>query len=70
MLRNLPGPYNAWPGIGYDKDYHYDYNFSTYFGPTYYPIVTDENGRKDLVMNGYGASKSGIIGPDTTGAAQ
>ena len=30
MKRNAPGPYNVSPGIGYDKDYHYDYNFTDF----------------------------------------
>ncbi len=38
MERNMPGPYNAYPGIGMSKDFHYDANLDC-ITPPYYPVV-------------------------------
>jgi len=54
MKRNYPGPYNVSPGIGYDKDYHYDYNFSDFGPPPFFPNSTDINGNAILVIKSYG----------------
>jgi hypothetical protein len=35
MKRNQPGPYNISPGIGMDKNYHYDNNLKCYDPPLY-----------------------------------
>ena len=42
MLRNFPGPYNVSPGVGYDKNYHYDWNLR-FNPPPYYPDQVDVN---------------------------
>jgi len=54
MKRNAPGPYNISPGIGYDKDYHYDYNFTDFSIPPYFPPASREDGSMALVMKAYG----------------
>jgi hypothetical protein len=54
MRRNAPGPYPVTPGIGYYKQYHYDYNFSDFYGPPYFPTTSGEDGGAILVMRSYG----------------
>ncbi len=54
MKRNAPGPYNVSPGIGYDKDYHYDYNFTDFSTPPYFPVASLEDGSVALVIKAYG----------------
>ncbi len=54
MKRNAPGPYNVSPGIGYDKDYNYDYNFSDFSIPPYYPPASRADGSTALVIKAYG----------------
>ena len=54
MKRNAPGPYNVSPGIGYDKDYHYDYNFTDFSIPPYFPPASREDGSMALVIKAYG----------------
>ncbi|SVB44493.1 uncharacterized protein METZ01_LOCUS197347, partial [marine metagenome] len=54
MIRNLPGPYNSWgPGIGYDKNYHYDYNLLDN-PPPYYPDQSTVSGVIVLKIKSYG----------------
>ncbi|NQT97266.1 MAG: hypothetical protein HQ562_05955 [Candidatus Marinimicrobia bacterium] len=54
MKRNSPGPYSAFPGVGYDKDYHFDYNLWIY-PPPKFPITTDIDGGVILTMRSYNA---------------
>ncbi len=54
MKRNNPGPYNVSPGVGYDKNYHYDYNFSDFGPPPFFPNSTDVDGNAILVIKSYG----------------
>ena len=54
MKRNAPGPYNISPGIGYDKDYHYDYNFTDFSIPPYFPPASRADGSMVLVIKAYG----------------
>ena len=65
MKRNAPGPYNISPGIGYDKDYHYDYNFTDFSIPPYFPPASRADGSMALVIIAYGEistnSKKGTI---------
>jgi hypothetical protein len=53
LLRNYPGPYNASPGVGYDKNYNYDWNLRTN-PPPYYPDQVDINNNVILKMASYG----------------
>ena len=54
MKRNGYGPYNIFGGdIGYDKDYHYDWNL--YMDtPPYWPPLINQEGKMDLVIKSYG----------------
>ena len=54
MKRNAPGPYPVSPGIGYDKDYHYDYNFSDFGPPPMYPTSSSSTGGAILIIKSYG----------------
>ena len=54
MKRNAPGPYPVSPGIGYDKDYHYDYNFSDFGPPPMYPTSSSSSGGAILIIKSYG----------------
>ena len=58
MLRNYPGPYNASPGAGYDKNYHYDWNLRLH-PPPYYPDQVDVNNNVILKMASYGELENG-----------
>ncbi len=53
VKRNNPGPYDLFPGIGYDKDYNYDEN-NACSPPPYFPTIQFENNEKSLEMRGYG----------------
>ena len=54
MMRNSPGPYNSWnPGIGYNKNYHYDYNLLDN-PPPYYPDQSTVSGVIVLKIKSYG----------------
>ncbi len=53
MRRNLPGPYPIAPGIGYYKNYHFDFNLWI-SSPPRYPTTEKSNGGRDLLMVGYG----------------
>ncbi len=57
VKRNSPGPYNT-GDIGYDKDYHYDYNFLDY-PPPLYPIQTTENGVVSMKLKDYSVGDIG-----------
>ena len=57
MLRNYPGPYNVSPGVGYDKNYHYDWNLKIK-PPPYYPKRQTEDGSVVLTMTSYGEVKN------------
>ena len=56
MKRNTVGPYNASPGVGYDKDYHYDYNLKDN-PPPHYPNPEDVDGNVILHMSSYGIAQ-------------
>ena len=53
LLRNYPGPYNVSPGVGYDKNYNYDWNLRIN-PPPYYPDQVDVNNNVILKMASYG----------------
>jgi len=56
VIRNQIGPYmlgGAGSGIGYTKNYHYDYNLLSY-PPPYWPETQTENGESLLTMVSYG----------------
>ena len=53
LLRNYPGPYNVSPGVGYDKNFHYDWNLRMN-PPPYYPDQVDVNNNVILKMASYG----------------
>ena len=57
MKRNYPGPYNVSPGIGYDKNYHYDWNLRLR-PPPYFPDLQSENNAVILKMASYGELES------------
>ena len=57
MLRNASGPYNVnAPGVGYDKNYHYDYNLRL-TPPPWFPNLESESGEVILKMASYGEAK-------------
>ena len=53
MKRNYPGPYNVSPGVGYDKNYHYDWNLRMR-PPPYFPDLQSTNNAVVLKMSSYG----------------
>ena len=53
MKRNYPGPYNVTPGVGYDKNYHYDWNLKVN-PPPYFPKRQTVDGAVVLNMATYG----------------
>jgi hypothetical protein len=57
MKRNYPGPYNTSPGVGYDKDYHYDWNLQIK-PPPYFPDLQNSNNTVILKMASYGEAKT------------
>jgi len=54
VKRNAPGPYSISPGIGYNKNYHYDYNLRD-FPPPHWPETRLTNGGANLKLTSYGA---------------
>ncbi len=52
MMRNVPGPYTS-DDIGYDKNYHYDYNLLDN-PPPYYPDQSTISGMIVLKIKSYG----------------
>ncbi|MEC8915745.1 MAG: hypothetical protein VYB62_05515, partial [Candidatus Neomarinimicrobiota bacterium] len=57
MNRNFPGPYNVSPGVGYTKDYHYDWNLQLK-PPPYFPDLQSTDNTVILKMASYGEAKS------------
>lgn len=57
MKRNFPGPYNTSPGVGYDKNYHYDWNLRLK-PPPYFPDLQNSNNTVILKMASYGEAKT------------
>jgi len=57
MKRNYPGPYNVSPGVGYDKNYHYDWNLKLK-PPPYFPDLQSTNNTVILKMASYGEANS------------
>ena len=57
MNRNFPGPYNVSPGVGYTKDYHYDWNLQLR-PPPYFPDLQSNDNSVILKMASYGEAKS------------
>ncbi len=53
---NFTMPYSAYPGVGYDKNYHYDYNLLVN-PPPYFPDLETENSNVVLKMASYGEAK-------------
>ncbi|MCF7797276.1 MAG: hypothetical protein K9N36_05840 [Candidatus Marinimicrobia bacterium] len=53
VMRNNPGPYPVSPGIGYYKNYNYDYNLLEY-PPPYWPETQTVEGGEFLKMASYG----------------
>jgi hypothetical protein len=53
LKRNNPGPYAISPGIGYEKDYHYDRNLRT-FPPPEWPETKNSDGSSSLELSGIG----------------
>ena len=57
LKRNAPAPgtggYNISPGIGYEKDYHYDRNLRT-FPPPEWPETKNSDGSSSLELSGIG----------------
>jgi len=53
LKRNSPGPYPISPGIGYEKDYHYDRNLRT-FPPPEWPETKNTDGSSSLELSGIG----------------
>ena len=56
IKRNYPGPYNVSPGVGYDKDYHYDWNLRLK-PPPYFPDLQNSNNTVILKMASYGEAR-------------
>ena len=57
MNRNFPGPYNVSPGVGYSKDYHYDWNLQLK-PPPYFPDLQSSDNTVMLKMASYGEANS------------
>ena len=58
MLRNTVGPYNVpWEGVGYTKNYHYDWNLRIH-RPPFFPNRENEDGSVSLNMSSYGERKT------------
>ncbi|MCF7825539.1 MAG: hypothetical protein K9M55_08500 [Candidatus Marinimicrobia bacterium] len=53
LKRNNPGPYPISPGIGYEKDYHYDRNLRK-FPPPEWPETKNTDGSSSLELSGIG----------------
>jgi hypothetical protein len=59
IKRNYPGPYNVSPGVGYDKQYHYDWNLRLK-PPPYFPDLQSSNNTVILKMASYGEARGQI----------
>ena len=57
MKRNYPGPYNVSPGVGYDKNYNYDWNLKLR-PPPYFPDLESTNNTIILKMASYGEANT------------
>ena len=57
MNRNYPGPYNVSPGVGYNKNYHYDWNLQLK-PPPYFPDLQSSDNTVILKMASYGEANS------------
>ena len=57
MNRNYPGPYNVSPGVGYSKNYHYDWNLQLK-PPPYFPDLQSSDNTVILKMASYGEANS------------
>ena len=57
MNRNYFGPYNVTPGVGYLKDYHYDWNLQLK-PPPYFPDLESSDNSVILKMASYGEASS------------
>ena len=57
IKRNNPGPYAATPGVGYNKDYHYDWNLKE-TPPPYFPELETTNNSVILRMASYGEARN------------
>jgi len=57
MKRNYPGPYNTSPGVGYSKNYNYDWNLQLK-PPPYFPDLQNSNNTVILKMASYGEAKT------------
>ena len=57
MNRNYPGPYNVSPGVGYNKNYHYDWNLQIK-PPPYFPDLQSTDNSVILKMASYGEAGS------------
>jgi hypothetical protein len=55
VKRNQTGPYNIMSGIGYDKDYNYDYNLRDYPPPSW-PEMRTNDGSVNLTLASYGVN--------------
>ncbi|MCF6237846.1 MAG: hypothetical protein L3J79_03380, partial [Candidatus Marinimicrobia bacterium] len=53
LKRNAAGPYNINPGIGYDKNYNYDYNMRD-FPPPAWPENRNSDGSLNMSIAGFG----------------
>ena len=56
MMRNTIGPYDT-GDIGYDKDYHYDWNLQLK-PPPYFPDLQSTNNTVILKMASYGEARN------------
>ena len=57
MNRNYPGPYNVSPGVGYSKNYNYDWNLQLK-PPPYFPDLQSTDNAVILKMASYGEANS------------
>jgi hypothetical protein len=57
MNRNYPGPYNVSPGVGYNKNYHYDWNLQIK-PPPYFPDLQSTDNAVILKMASYGEAEN------------
>jgi len=57
MVRNYPGPYNVSPGVGYNKNYHYDWNLQLK-PPPYFPDLESTDNTVILKMASYGEANT------------
>jgi hypothetical protein len=57
MVRNYPGPYNVSPGVGYNKNYNYDWNLQLK-PPPYFPDLESVDNAVILKMASYGEANT------------